>query len=72
MTHDERAELVRRLFVLMTIKLEDAAGEAAAGQAAGQNSAEQIARAEGVELLMRDVGLVAERAAAIARLDSPI
>lgn len=65
----ERTDLVRRLFALMTIKLEDAVSEAADGQRADQSGTQQIAHADAVELFARDVGLLAESAAAIARGD---
>lgn len=72
MDHEERAELVSRLFALMTSKLEDGAGEAADGQGKGQDDAEQIARAERIEMAVRDIGLLAEAAAAILRGSCPL
>lgn len=50
MDHEERAELVSRLFALMTGKLEDAAGDASEGQGKNRDSHEQVARAERIEL----------------------
>lgn len=67
MDGQERNELVRRLFSLMTAKLEDAATEAVEGQGAHQEASRQIARAERIEIMARDVGLLAEGAAAILR-----
>ncbi|WP_340318016.1 hypothetical protein [Rhizorhabdus argentea] len=46
---EERAELVRRLFSLMTAKLEDAASEAVDGQGTTQSHHDQIVRADRVE-----------------------
>lgn len=68
MDHEECAELVSRLFASMTSKLEDAAGEAVDGQGRGRDDREQIGRAERIELTARDVGLLAEAAAAILRV----
>lgn len=67
MDHEERAELVSRLFALMTGKLEDAAGDASEGQGKDHDAREQIARAERIELAARDIGLLAEAAAAVLR-----
>lgn len=67
MDRDECAELVSRLFALMTSKLEDAAGEAAEGQGKGKEDREQIIRAERIETTARDVGLLAEATAAVLR-----
>ena len=67
MDHEERAELVTRLFAMMTSKLEDAAGEAGDGQRKDCDSREQIERADRVEMAARDAGLLAEAAAAILR-----
>lgn len=71
MDREERADLVARLFVLMTCKLEDAAGDAVDGQGKGGEAAEQVARADRIELIARDLGLLAEAAAAILREQSP-
>ena len=71
MDHEERAELVSRLFALMTGKLEDAAGEAAEGQGNDCDTSEKIACAERIEAAARDVGLLAEAAAAVLRSLSP-
>ncbi|QTH21585.1 hypothetical protein HRJ34_25290 [Rhizorhabdus wittichii] len=71
MDEEERADLVARLFVLMTCKLEDAAGDAADGQGKGRQPREQIARADRIELIARDIGLLAEAAAAILREQPP-
>jgi hypothetical protein len=67
MDHEEQAELVARLFALMTGKLEDAASEAAEGQDKGRDDREQIARAERVAAAARDVGLLAEAAGVVLR-----
>lgn len=67
MDRDERAELVTRLFALMTSKLEDAAADAMQGQSGIAVERDQIKRAERIELLARDVGLIAESTAAIIR-----
>ncbi len=67
MDNQERDELVRRLFSLMTAKLEDAAGEAAEGQGPEQDDMLQVARADRIEILARDVGVLAESVAAIVR-----
>ena len=67
MGSQERNELVRRLFALMTAKLEDGAAEAVEGQAADQDIARHIACAHRIELIARDVGVLAESAAAILR-----
>ena len=67
MDRDERAELVSRLFALMTSKLEDAAGEALDGQGKGKDDREQISRAERIEMAARDVSLLAEATAALLR-----
>ena len=67
MDPDERAELVSRLFALMTSKLEDAAGEAVDGQGKGKDDREQISRAEQIETAAKDVGLLAEATAALLR-----
>ncbi len=67
MDAEERSELVSRLFALMTSKLEDAAGEAADGQGKARDDREQIARAERVETIARDIGMLAEAAAALLR-----
>ena len=66
MDNQERVELVRRLFSLMTAKLEDAASEAVDGQGADRSNLEQAHRADHIELLARDVGLLAQSVAAIA------
>ncbi|WP_016745731.1 hypothetical protein [Rhizorhabdus wittichii] len=70
MDREERAELVTRLFALMTGKLEDAAGGASEGQGRDRDAREQIACAERIESAARDVGLLAEAAAAGLRLPS--
>lgn len=67
MDQQERIELVTRIFAVLTSKLEDAAGDAADGQSSSEQPADQIARAERIELVARDVGLLAEAAAAILR-----
>ena len=67
MDRDERAELVSRLFALMTSKLEDAVGEAVDGQGKGKEDREQISRAERIEMVSRDVSLLAEATAAVLR-----
>lgn len=67
MEAEERSELVSRLFALMTAKLEDAAADAVEGQGRGQMEGDQISRAERVEVIARDVGILAESAAAILR-----
>ena len=67
MDRDERAELVSRLFALMTSKLEDAAREAVDGQGKGRDVREQIIRAERIETAARDIGLLAEATAAVLR-----
>lgn len=72
MDSGERSELVRRLFALMTAKLEDAAGEASDGQGAGHSDLNQIGRANEIELLVRDVRLLAEAAAAILHVREPM
>ena len=71
MDAEERSELVSRLFALMTGKLEDAAGEAADGQGRAGVDHEQIARAERLEIIARDVGLLAEAVAAVLRPQHP-
>jgi hypothetical protein len=70
MNHEERAELVARLFALMTGKLEDAAGEAVEGQDKDRDDREQIARAELIELIARDVGVLAEAAGVLLRANA--
>lgn len=70
MDREERAELVSRLFGLMTEKLEDAAGDASEGQGKDRDARKQIARAERIELAARDIGLLAEAAAAVLRCPS--
>jgi pseudouridine-5'-phosphate glycosidase len=70
MNQEERTELVTRMFAVMTMKLEDAAGEAVEGQAHGLPRPEQIARAERIEAIARDVGLIAEAAAALLRTET--
>ncbi len=67
MDAEECTELVSRLFALMTSKFEDAAGEAADGQGKGRDDSEQIARAERIELVARDISLMAEATAAVLR-----
>lgn len=67
MNQEERAELVTRMFALMTAKLEDAATDALDGQSKAQSELDQIVRAERIELLARDIGLIAEAAAAVLR-----
>ena len=67
MDRDECADLVSRLFALMTSKLEDAAGEAVDGQRKGKEDREQISRAERIEMVSRDVSLLAEATAAVLR-----
>lgn len=71
MDQQERAELATRIFAALTSKLEDAAGDAADGQSSSAPAAEQIARAERIELVARDIGLLAEAAAAILRGEAP-
>lgn len=67
MDAEERAALIGRLFAVMTSKLEDACSDAVDGQSKSTAEGEQIARAERIEYIARDIGLIAEAAAAVLR-----
>ncbi|QTH20217.1 hypothetical protein HRJ34_17910 [Rhizorhabdus wittichii] len=63
---EDDSELVRRLFALLTMKLEDAATEAVEGQGANQQLTFHIARAENVAALCREAQALAETIVTIA------
>jgi hypothetical protein len=64
MDDDERGELVRRLFYLMTAKLEDAAAQAAEGQRSGP-VADKIMRAGLIRSAAQETLIVAEATIAL-------
>jgi hypothetical protein len=70
MDDDERGELVRRLFYLMTAKLEDAAAHAAEGQ--GQEpAADKIKRAGLIRSAAQETLIIAEATTALLQASPP-
>jgi hypothetical protein len=70
MDDDEHGELVRRLFYLMTAKLEDAAAHAAEGQGSGP-VADKIMRAGLIRSAAQETLIVAEATTALLQGCSP-
>ncbi|QTH20107.1 hypothetical protein HRJ34_17305 [Rhizorhabdus wittichii] len=69
METEDDSELLRRLFALMTMKLEDAATEAVDGQGAQRPPSAQIARATRVAVLSSEIHILAEAVMAIGKLE---
>ena len=63
---DEQAELISRLFALLTAQLEDGAGLALEGQAR-QTFADQHGRAQALEAQVRDARTVAQALVILTR-----
>jgi hypothetical protein len=70
MDDDERGELVRRLFYLMTAKLEDAATQAAEGQGR-EPTADKIRRPGLIRSAAQETLIVAEATTALLQGCSP-
>ncbi|WP_037505034.1 hypothetical protein [Rhizorhabdus wittichii] len=69
METEDDSELVRRLFALMMMKLEDAATEASDGQDAHRSPSSQIARAARVAALSREAQAIAETIMVIGKAE---
>jgi hypothetical protein len=70
MNDDERGELVRRLFYLMTAKLEDAATQAAEGQGR-ETAADNMKRAGLIRSAAQETLIVAEATTALLQASPP-
>lgn len=67
----DRSELVRRLFTLLTAKLEDGAGEAVRGQSRGLYIEETAALGQSLELLGEEIITLARAAYIIVAAGAP-
>jgi hypothetical protein len=66
MDQDERLDLVRRIFALLTGRLEDAATLAADGQGASISSSQAVELAERIRDECAGAAVIAEAAAALS------